>query len=135
MKLPLALILVLAALLGACQADTSTNPDPNEQLVIAEITVGTGTVASAGNLVSVHYIGTFTNGTMFDNSYTRGQPITFRQGTGAVIRGFDQGVVGMRVGGKRRLTIPPSLGYGSSGQGAVPPNSTLIFEVELVAVS
>ena len=77
----------------------------------------------------------FTNGTKFDSSYDRGQPFTFRVGAGQVIAGWDQGVPGMKVGGKRRLTIPPDLAYGSSGYGSIPPNSTLIFDIELLSIA
>jgi FKBP-type peptidyl-prolyl cis-trans isomerase len=97
--------------------------------------VGTGATAVSGDTVTVHYIGTFTNGTKFDSSYDLNQPFTFRLGAGQVIAGFDQGVTGMRVGGKRRLTIPPSLAYGSQGQGSIPPNTTLVFEVDLLSIA
>jgi peptidylprolyl isomerase len=97
--------------------------------------VGTGATAVSGDTVTVHYIGTFTNGTKFDSSYDINRPLTFRLGSGQVIAGFDQGVTGMRVGGKRRLTIPPSLAYGSQGQGAIPPNTTLVFEVDLLSIA
>jgi FKBP-type peptidyl-prolyl cis-trans isomerase len=83
----------------------------------------------------VNYVGTLTNGTKFDSSYDKGQPYTFRIGAGQVIAGWDQGVPGMKVGGKRRLTIPPSLGYGSQANGSIPPNSTLVFEVDLVSIT
>jgi peptidylprolyl isomerase len=85
-----------------------------------------------GDTLTVHYVGTFENGAVFDSSYARGEPITFRLGTGAVIQGWDQGLVGMRVGGKRRLIIPPELAYGSQGFGTIPPNTPLRFEVELL---
>jgi peptidylprolyl isomerase len=80
-------------------------------------------------------VGTLTNGTKFDSSYDRNQPYPFRLGAGQVIAGFDQGVVGMRVGGKRRLTIPPNLGYGNQVNGPIPANSTLIFEIDLVSIA
>ena len=91
--------------------------------------------AVGGDLVTVHYVGTLTNGAKFDSSYDINRPYTFRLGAGAVIAGWDQGVVGMKVGGKRRLTIPPSLGYGSQPQGPIPANSTLIFEIELLSIA
>ena len=100
-----------------------------------DLKVGTGTVAKAGRLVTVNYRGTLTNGKMFDQSYGR-EPFSFPLGGGQVIKGWDEGVAGMKVGGKRRLIIPASLGYGARGAGdAIPPNSTLIFEVELLAVN
>ncbi len=105
------------------------------QLLIEDIQVGTGTEAVAGKRVTVHYRGTLTNGTQFDASYDRMQPFTFSLGAGQVIRGWDQGVAGMKIGGKRKLTIPPELGYGARGAGGViPPNATLVFEVELLEV-
>jgi FKBP-type peptidyl-prolyl cis-trans isomerase len=123
--------------LAACGGDSGTNPDPGGSLVIEDLVIGTGATAVSGSVVTVHYIGTLTNGTKFDSSYDRGQPLPpFRLGTGAVIPGFDQGIVGMKVGGKRRLTIPPSLAYGAAGRPPqIPSNATLIFEVELMAVT
>ena len=107
----------------------------SDELLIEEIQVGTGAEAVAGNKVSVHYVGTLTNGTKFDSSRDRGKPFEFSLGAGQVIKGWDQGVAGMKVGGLRKLTIPPSLGYGARGAGGViPPNATLIFEVELIKV-
>lgn len=101
-----------------------------------DIQVGTGAEAVAGKKVSVHYVGTLTDGTKFDSSRDRGQPFDFPLGAGRVIKGWDQGVAGMKVGGKRKLVIPPELAYGSKGfPGLIPPNSTLVFEVELLGVS
>ncbi len=105
------------------------------ELRIEDLVVGDGPEAEAGNNVSVHYTGWLTDGTKFDSSVDRGQAFEFPLGAGRVIAGWDRGVAGMKVGGKRKLTIPPELGYGSRGAGAViPPNATLVFEVELLAV-
>jgi ketosteroid isomerase-like protein len=97
--------------------------------------VGTGASPQPGQMVTVHYTGTLENGTKFDSSLDRGKPFEFQIGVGRVIRGWDEGVMTMKVGGKRRLIIPPQLGYGARGAGGViPPNATLIFEVELLGV-
>ena len=104
-------------------------------LKIEDLNVGAGAEAVAGKTVSVHYTGWLTNGTKFDSSVDRGQPFSFSLGAGQVIQGWDKGVAGMKVGGKRKLTIPPELGYGARGAGRViPPNATLVFEVELLGV-
>ncbi len=104
-------------------------------LKIEDVVVGTGAEAQKGKQVSVHYTGWLTNGTKFDSSKDRGQPFQFALGRGQVIQGWDDGVAGMKVGGKRKLTIPPELGYGPAGAGGViPPNATLVFEVELLGV-
>lgn len=106
------------------------------ELIIEDLTVGSGDEAVSGKSVLVHYTGWLTNGSKFDSSKDRNDPFGFRLGAGQVIRGWDQGVAGMKIGGKRKLTIPPELGYGSHGAGGViPPNATLVFEVELLAVS
>lgn len=104
-------------------------------LVIEEMIVGSGDEAQAGQSVSVHYTGWLMDGTKFDSSKDRGDPFGFPLGRGHVIAGWDQGVQGMRIGGKRKLTIPSELGYGARGAGGViPPNATLVFEVELLAI-
>ena len=100
-----------------------------------DLKVGDGALAETGTNVSVHYTGWLTDGTKFDSSVDRGEPFKFRLGAGQVIRGWDEGVKGMRVGGKRKLTIPPDMGYGAAGAGGViPPNATLVFDVELLDV-
>lgn len=96
--------------------------------------VGEGQEAKAGDTVSVHYTGTLENGSKFDSSRDRGQPLRFPLGAGRVIQGWDEGVAGMKVGGKRTLVIPPELGYASRAIGPIPPNSTLIFDVELMGI-
>jgi FKBP-type peptidyl-prolyl cis-trans isomerase len=97
--------------------------------------VGEGAEATAGKTVSVHYTGTLTDGSKFDSSRDRGRPFDFVLGGGQVIKGWDQGVAGMKIGGTRKLTIPPELGYGARGfPPVIPPNSTLVFEVELLGV-
>ncbi len=101
-----------------------------------DLVAGDGEAAAAGQRVSVHYTGWLLDGEKFDSSLDRNQPFDFSLGKGMVIQGWDEGVAGMKVGGKRRLTIPPQLGYGQRGAGGViPPNATLVFEVELLAVS
>lgn len=105
------------------------------ELKIEDLVIGTGAEAKAGDTLSMHYTGWLEDGTKFDSSLDRNQPIEFVLGHGDVIAGWDKGILGMKVGGKRRLTIPPALGYGTSGAGStIPPNATLIFEVELVAI-
>jgi FKBP-type peptidyl-prolyl cis-trans isomerase len=106
-----------------------------EKLQIVDDVVGKGKEAKDGDSISVHYVGTLANGTEFDSSRKRGTPFTFMLGKGNVIKGWDQGVAGMKVGGKRKLTIPPSLAYGERSQGRIPPNSTLQFEIELLNVN
>ena len=101
-----------------------------------DLTVGEGAEAKSGDRVSVHYTGWLENGTKFDSSVDRGRAFDFPLGAGRVIKGWDQGVAGMKVGGKRKLTIPPALGYGERGAGGViPPNATLVFEVELLKIN
>ena len=105
-------------------------------LKITDISIGTGAEAKSGDKVWVNYRGTLTNGKEFDSSYSRNEPFNFPLGAGRVIRGWDEGVAGMKVGGRRKLVIPPDLAYGERGAGGViPPNATLIFEVELVKVA
>jgi FKBP-type peptidyl-prolyl cis-trans isomerase FkpA len=104
-------------------------------LEIVDIKEGQGAEAKPGQTVSVHYVGTLTDGKKFDSSRDRGEPFDFDLGRGQVIRGWDQGVAGMKIGGVRKLTIPPDLGYGARGfPPVIPPNATLVFEVELIAI-
>ena len=103
-------------------------------LQFEDLKVGTGAEAKAGNLVSVHYTGWTLDGTKFDSSVDRGTPFEFALGQGQVIKGWDQGVAGMKIGGKRKLRIPADLAYGSQGVGSIPPNSVLVFDVELLDV-
>lgn len=147
---PLFLLLVLAALLTACDSGPDNEELPPTDIptprVVADtaytvtdtglkyydIEIGTGETADDGDIVQVHYHGWLTNNQLFDSSYISGNPFSFRLGTGFVIPGWDEGILGMRVGGERQLVIPPDLGYGAAGRGSIPPNATLIFEVELI---
>ena len=112
------------------------DPTPPTDLVVTDLTVGDGPEAAAGNTVKVHYVGVaLSTGEEFDASYNRGEPLQFRLGIGQVISGWDTGVQGMKVGGRRQLVIPPHLGYGDRGAGGViKPGETLIFVVDLISV-
>jgi peptidylprolyl isomerase len=115
--------------------EKSADKEPKvKELKYVDEVVGTGESPSPGRTVIVHYTGRLENGTKFDSSLDRGQPLEFPIGRGRVIKGWDEGVMTMKVGGKRKLTIPPELGYGSHALPGIPPNSTLIFEVELLGV-
>ena len=119
----------------AAQAEGGETVTTSTGLKYVDLKVGEGPEAAPGQTVEVHYTGWLENGTKFDSSLDRQEPFTFRLGAGEVIDGWDQGVAGMKVGGKRKLTIPPDLGYGDQGAGgAIPPGATLIFEVELLGV-
>jgi FKBP-type peptidyl-prolyl cis-trans isomerase len=133
----------LVSVIAGCEAKRSPdeyrggeeNSTMPEGLKCVDLAVGSGAEAKPGMMVSVHYTGWLTNGTKFDSSVDRGQPFEFTLGAGQVIRGWDQGVAGMKIGGKRKLTIPPDLGYGARGAGnVIPPNATLVFDVELLGV-
>ena len=114
-------------LAGAIQGDLT-------ELIMEDLVEGEGEGAIRGDRLSVHYVGILPDGTQFDNSIARGAPFEFTLGAGAVIEGWDEGLVGMKVGGRRVLVIPPEKGYGERGTGGIPPNSTLIFEVLLLEI-
>lgn len=128
--------------IALAQTAPAAEPAPTESnvttldsgLQYTEIEVGEGAIAQPGTLVVVHYTGTLEDGTKFDSSFDRNWPFGFPLGQGQVIPGWEQGIAGMRVGGKRQLVIPPDLAYGDAEVGPIPPNSTLIFEVELLGV-
>lgn len=154
MKKNLALVLAVAFSMTACtkgcnknaQTDANNASQPAAEgaasepapaaskLEIVDIVVGNGAEAQSGKLLKVHYTGTLTDGTKFDSSLDRKEAFPFTLGAGQVIKGWDQGFAGMKVGGKRKLTIPPELAYGPSAVGSIPANSTLVFEVELLEV-
>lgn len=115
--------------------ETAPLEEAEAGLRFSELAPGTGPEATSGQNVTVHYTGWLTNGTKFDSSRDRGSPFSFRLGAGQVIKGWDQGVAGMKVGGRRRLEIPPELGYGARGVGPIPGGATLVFAVELLGVS
>jgi len=114
--------------------EASDNRGNINRMVIDDIKIGTGEAVKEGDTVAVHYIGTLQNGTEFDNSHKRGAPIDFTVGKGMVIQGWEEGIMGMQVGGQRVLVIPPEMAYGQDGIGPIPPNSTLVFSLELVAI-
>lgn len=121
--------------IAAAEAEQKKMQDLLGKLKITDIKEGTGPAVVSGNQVAVQYTGTLTDGTKFDSSYDRGgQPLEFVVGRGELIQGWDLGILGMKVGGKRNLTIPPELAYGDRAVGPIPPNSTLNFELELVSI-
>lgn len=154
MRVPWIVIsLAFAALASACEPRAAGIPDPAmntfapklgidlatmtrmpSSLYTRDLEVGGGAEAKKGQSVAVHYTGWLPDGSEFDSSHNRGKPFSFRLGEGQVIQGWDEGVAGMRVGGKRKLVIPAALGYGSRGKGPIPANSTLVFDVELLEV-
>jgi FKBP-type peptidyl-prolyl cis-trans isomerase FkpA len=134
-SLPAVVAVVVAALALTGAGCGRKSPARNVGgVTVQDLKVGGGAPATAGKVVSAHYTGRFPDGTKFDSSYDAGLPIDFLLGSGKVIKGWDLGIEGMRVGGKRKLTIPPELAYGARGGGPIPPNATLVFDVELVGV-
>lgn len=129
------IVLTLSLGVGGSMAENNQEVTTPSGLKYVDQVVGTGEVAVAGKTANVHYTGWLENGKKFDSSVDRGQPFSFPLGAGRVIKGWDEGVQGMKVGGKRKLTIPSDLGYGSRGAGGViPPNATLVFDVELLGI-
>jgi|SRR5579862_5623624 FKBP-type peptidyl-prolyl cis-trans isomerase len=147
--LMLTLLAVFVAASGCGSSNKSSAPSTSSPIKVSgqptttpsglqywDIVAGTGATATPGSMVKVHYSGFLTSGQKFDSSRDRGEPFSFPLGGGQVIKGWDEGVAGMKVGGQRQLKIPPDLGYGATGAGGViPPNATLIFDVELLDVS
>jgi FKBP-type peptidyl-prolyl cis-trans isomerase FkpA len=140
----LLLAVVAAAVALGCgdSGPSEPSPLPTAPYSQTDLRVGTGAEAVVGRAVTVHYTGWLFDpdgpeqkGMQFDSSISRGQPFPFTVGAGGVIRGWDQGVPGMRVGGQRRLIIPPSLAYGAAGRGSIPANATLVFDIELLSVN
>lgn len=145
----LAIFVAACVLITGCASTRSATQQPGDEgenasgastapvrkLIVEDLVVGEGDEALVGRLVEVHYTGWLQDGTKFDSSYDRGSPFEFQLGAGQVIEGWERGILGMRAGGKRRLTIPPKQGYGSKGAGdIIPPDAVLIFEVELLGV-
>jgi len=132
MKIKWLITIAIMLLVAGCSKD---DKNMNGELIIEDIIVGQGAEAVKHSIITVNYTGWLEDGTKFDSSLNPGrEPLRFTLGAGQMIQGFDQGIVGMKVGGKRKLTIPPNLGYGSQDKGIIPPNSTLIFELDLLIV-
>ena len=147
------LLLLLSALIAACDSGPSNDEPPPqntpEPRVVADadytvtdsglkyfdFEIGTGAKAETGDIIFVHYHGWLTNGQLFDSSYLQQEPYSFVMGLGDVIPGWEEGILNMRVGGERQLVIPPDLAYGAAGRGPIPPNATIIFEIEVVGVT
>jgi len=132
MKIKWLITMTIMLLVAGCSKD---DKNMNGELIIEDIIVGQGAEAVKYSIITVNYTGWLEDGTKFDSSLNPGrEPLRFTLGAGQMIQGFDQGILGMKVGGKRKLTIPPNLGYGSQDKGIIPPNSTLIFELDLLIV-
>ena len=132
MKIKWQIAMVIMLLVAGCSKD---DKKMNGELIIEDIIVGQGAEAVKYSIITVNYTGWLKDGTKFDSSLNPGrEPLRFTLGAGQMIQGFDQGIPGMKVGGKRKLTIPPNLGYGSQDKGIIPPNSALIFELDLLIV-
>ena len=125
-------VMIVMILIAGCSKDKEAM---NGELIIEDLKVGEGSEVVKYNIVTVNYTGWLTDGTKFDSSLNPGRsPFRFTVGGGQVIKGWDEGLIGMKVGGKRKLTIPPSMGYGNQDMGVIPPNSTLIFEIDLLII-
>ncbi|CUV09668.1 FKBP-type peptidyl-prolyl cis-trans isomerase SlyD [hydrothermal vent metagenome] len=132
MKIKWLITMAIILLVAGCSKD---DKNMSGELIIEDIIVGQGAEAVKHSIITVNYTGWLEDGTKFDSSLNPGrEPLRFTLGAGQMIQGFDQGILGMKVGGKRKLTIPPNLGYGSQDKGIIPPNSTLIFELDLLIV-
>ena len=125
-------VMIAMVLIAGCSKDKEVM---DGELIIEDLKVGEGNAVTQYNIVTVNYTGWLTDGTKFDSSLNPGRtPFRFTVGGGQVIKGWDEGLIGMKVGGKRKLTIPPSMGYGSQDMGDIPPNSTLVFEIDLLII-
>lgn len=125
-------VMIAMVLIAGCSKDKEVM---DGELIIEDLKVGEGTAVAQYNIVTVNYTGWLTDGTKFDSSLNPGRtPFRFTVGGGQVIKGWDEGLIGMKVGGKRKLTIPPSMGYGNQDMGVIPSNSTLIFEIDLLII-
>ena len=122
------------AALGAALGDASSDSGRLEQMIVNDVILGSGDEVEDGDTIEVHYIGTLQNGQQFDNSYQKGEPFSFTVGDGKVIEGWDEGVVGMKVGGQRILVVPAAMAYGREGFGPIPGGATLVFAIELLSI-